>query len=67
MELHHECLLLTLLSTDVNTTNLDLIPRLEPLSYVKTNILNIAYYEAGPPDGLVVILLHGVLRYQFLY
>src|SRR6202048_2119024 len=34
-------------------------PRLEPLRYVDAGVLNIAYYEAGPADGPVVILLHG--------
>src|SRR5882762_5483910 len=33
--------------------------RLEPLRYVDAGVLNIAYYEAGPADGLVAILLHG--------
>jgi pimeloyl-ACP methyl ester carboxylesterase len=46
---------LTPLPTGINET----IPRLEPLNYVKTDLLNIAYYEAGPPDGQVVLLLHG--------
>src|SRR3979411_1588439 len=34
-------------------------PRLEPLRYVDAGVLNIAYYEAGPADGPVVMLLHG--------
>ncbi|CAM6102483.1 unnamed protein product [Calypogeia fissa] len=34
-------------------------PRLEPLSYVRTDRLNVAFYEAGPADGEVVLLLHG--------
>jgi pimeloyl-ACP methyl ester carboxylesterase len=33
--------------------------RLEPLRYVDAGVLNIAYYEAGPADGPVAILLHG--------
>jgi pimeloyl-ACP methyl ester carboxylesterase len=33
--------------------------RLEPLRHVDTGVLNIAYYEAGPADGPVVMLLHG--------
>lgn len=33
--------------------------RLEPLRYVDAGVLNIAYYEAGPADGPVVMLLHG--------
>jgi pimeloyl-ACP methyl ester carboxylesterase len=33
--------------------------RLEPLRNVEAGVLNIAYYEAGPSDGPVVILLHG--------
>lgn len=33
--------------------------RLEPLSHVDAGVLNIAYYEDGPADGPVVMLLHG--------
>ena len=33
--------------------------RLEPLRHVDAGALNIAYYEAGPADGPVAILLHG--------
>jgi pimeloyl-ACP methyl ester carboxylesterase len=33
--------------------------RLEPLRHVDAGVLNIAYFEAGPADGPVVILLHG--------
>ena len=33
--------------------------RLEPLRHVETGVLNIAYYEAGPADGPVVLLMHG--------
>jgi pimeloyl-ACP methyl ester carboxylesterase len=33
--------------------------KLEPLRHVETDILNIAYFEAGPASGPAVILLHG--------
>jgi len=33
--------------------------RLEPLKHVDAGVLNIAYYEEGPSDGPVVMLLHG--------
>ena len=33
--------------------------RLEPLRHVDAGVLKIAYYEAGPADGPVAILLHG--------
>jgi hypothetical protein len=33
--------------------------RLEPLRHVDAGVLNIAYYEEGPVDGPVVMLLHG--------
>jgi len=33
--------------------------RLEPLRHVNAGVLNVAYYETGPADGPVVMLLHG--------
>jgi pimeloyl-ACP methyl ester carboxylesterase len=33
--------------------------RLEPLRHVEAGVLNIAYYDGGPADGPVVMLLHG--------
>src|SRR5438128_11128731 len=33
--------------------------RLEPLRHIDAGVLNIAYYETGPTDGPVAILLHG--------
>jgi pimeloyl-ACP methyl ester carboxylesterase len=33
--------------------------RLEPLRQVDAGVLSIAYYEEGPADGPVVVLLHG--------
>src|SRR6201990_1973593 len=33
--------------------------RLEPLRTIEAGVLNIAYYEAGPATGPVVMLLHG--------
>ncbi|KAF4342443.1 epoxide hydrolase [Fusarium beomiforme] len=35
------------------------LPRLEPLTYVNTTRLQVAYYHDGPLDGEVVLLLHG--------
>jgi pimeloyl-ACP methyl ester carboxylesterase len=33
--------------------------RLEPLRHADAGVLSIAYYEAGPADGPVVMLMHG--------
>jgi pimeloyl-ACP methyl ester carboxylesterase len=33
--------------------------RLEPLRHVEAGVLDVAFYEAGPKDGPVAILLHG--------
>jgi pimeloyl-ACP methyl ester carboxylesterase len=33
--------------------------RLEPLRHVDAGVLNVAWYDAGPADGPVVVLLHG--------
>jgi pimeloyl-ACP methyl ester carboxylesterase len=33
--------------------------RLEPLRHIEAGVLNIAYYEDGPVDGPVVMLMHG--------
>ncbi len=35
------------------------LPRLGPLGRVRTDVLEVAYFEAGPPDGEAVLLLHG--------
>jgi pimeloyl-ACP methyl ester carboxylesterase len=32
---------------------------LEPLRHIAAGVLSVAYYEAGPADGLPVLLLHG--------
>jgi pimeloyl-ACP methyl ester carboxylesterase len=33
--------------------------RLEPLRHIDAGVLNIAYYDAGPTDGPIVMLMHG--------
>ena len=38
---------------------IDALPRLEPLRYVRTDALEVGYFEAGPTDGDLVALLHG--------
>jgi pimeloyl-ACP methyl ester carboxylesterase len=35
------------------------LPPLESLRYVRTDALEVAYYEAGPSDGEVALVLHG--------
>jgi pimeloyl-ACP methyl ester carboxylesterase len=35
------------------------VKRLEPLKNVEAGVLDIAYYEAGPGDGPVAMLMHG--------
>lgn len=55
------------LMTDRHTTSLTeaapsasaAIERLEPLRYVRTDVLDVAYHEAGPKNGDTVLLLHG--------
>jgi pimeloyl-ACP methyl ester carboxylesterase len=37
----------------------DVLARLDPLRSVRTDVLEVAYFEAGPPDGSAAILLHG--------
>jgi pimeloyl-ACP methyl ester carboxylesterase len=34
-------------------------PRLDPVRRVRAGVLEVAYHEAGPPDGEAVLLLHG--------
>lgn len=35
------------------------LPRLAPLRFVRTDALEVAYFEAGPSDGEATLLLHG--------
>src|SRR6201991_668547 len=42
-----------------NTARAPAPRRLEPLRHVDAGVLNIAYYEAGPADGPVAMLMHG--------
>ncbi|MBA2682208.1 MAG: alpha/beta hydrolase [Ktedonobacteraceae bacterium] len=35
------------------------LPQLGPLLSIRTDVLEVAYFEAGPSDGEVVLLLHG--------
>ncbi|KAK4145641.1 Alpha/Beta hydrolase protein [Dichotomopilus funicola] len=46
-------------TTTTTVTNNKENPRLEPLQYINTTRLQIAYYETGPPTGPPVLLLHG--------
>jgi pimeloyl-ACP methyl ester carboxylesterase len=43
----------------IDNTSSTQLPRLQPLKYVNTTRLQVAYYEAGPTNGTVVLLLHG--------
>jgi pimeloyl-ACP methyl ester carboxylesterase len=42
-----------------STTSASATQRLEPLRHVEAGVLDIAFCEAGPPDGPAVLLLHG--------
>ena len=42
-----------------NTVRAPSSKRLEPLHSIDAGVLRIAYYEAGPADGPVVMLMHG--------
>jgi len=46
-------------SSEAEFTRAPAEQRLEPLRQVEAGVLNIGYYEAGPADGPVVMLLHG--------
>jgi pimeloyl-ACP methyl ester carboxylesterase len=46
-------------SSEAEFTRAPAKQRLEPLRQVEAGVLNIGYYEAGPADGPVVMLLHG--------
>jgi hypothetical protein len=41
------------------TVATDMLPRLDPVRSVRTDVLEIAYHEAGPSEGETVLLLHG--------
>ena len=49
----------TAIPIPVSTANTTRIPHLEPLQYINTTRLQVAYYESGLPSGPVVLLLHG--------
>jgi pimeloyl-ACP methyl ester carboxylesterase len=44
---------------EVNLTRASSSQRLEPIRHVDAGVLSIAYYDAGPVDGPVVMLMHG--------
>jgi pimeloyl-ACP methyl ester carboxylesterase len=46
-------------ATSANPVRASSSYRMEPLRRVDAGVLNIAYYEEGPADGPVVMLLHG--------
>jgi pimeloyl-ACP methyl ester carboxylesterase len=47
------------LSEEASLTRASSSQRLEPLRQIDAGVLNVAYYEAGPADGPVVMLMHG--------
>ena len=38
---------------------MDAMQRMEPIRHVETSHLDVAYFETGPGDGPLVLLLHG--------
>src|SRR5205807_983476 len=49
----------TAMSESASSTHPSSTHRLQPLRHVDPGVLNVAYYEAGPADGAVAVLLHG--------
>jgi pimeloyl-ACP methyl ester carboxylesterase len=47
------------IAMDVKSTRVPSSKRLEPLRHVDAGVLSIAYFEDGPKDGPVVMLMHG--------
>src|SRR5262245_28194817 len=45
--------------TQVFATQSGTLRELAPLKQIDAGVLNVGYYERGPADGPVVILLHG--------
>jgi pimeloyl-ACP methyl ester carboxylesterase len=50
---------MTVAATQIGTPSLAAVPSLAPLKQVDAGLLNVAYIDAGPANGMPALLLHG--------
>ena len=50
---------MTVAASQIGTPSLAAVPSLAPLKQVDAGLLNVAYIDAGPANGMPTLLLHG--------